>query len=371
MGVCMDKKLFKSIILLITYCIFLIAIIVKIDVLAGVFANGIRILSPLFIGVAIAFVLKRPYKFFLKTYQNTKKRRKINAAAKPLAIVSVYVLFIGVITGIVAFIIPQIVDSVKLLYDNLGNYASNFEAFVNGVSDYLKVDTIDLSSLEATLVKVPDILGGLVTGLMPQIFNFTSGFIHQTINIVIGFILSIYLLVERERIKRQVAEILKAYTKQSFETKTKKVFGVIDDTFTKFVSGQITEAFILGILCFIGMLIFRIEYPMLISVMIGTTSLIPVVGAIIGLIPSIFILLMIEPVQALWFLVFIIVLQQLEGNLIYPKVVGGSIGLPALWVLLAIIVGGGLFGIIGMLLGVPTMSVIYQLVREDVNTRLN
>lgn len=366
----MNKKMIKSLLLLITYCVLLLVIIVKIDVVIGAIGKGIHMLTPIFIGIAIAFVLNRPYNFFLVQYSKVFKKKKLAKMPRPLALATVYILFIGIIAGILTFIIPQLSDSIKLLYVNMGDYSRNLEALALRIADYFQLSNIDLSSLDATIEKLPEVATGLVTGLMPRIFDFTTGFVTSTINIIIGFILSVYLIADKSRLKRQATHILHAYLPIKLATRITKVTRLSSETFTRFVSGQMTEAIILGVLCFIGMLIFGFEYPILISFIIGITSLIPVVGSIIGLIPSLFILLMIEPLHAVWFLVFILLLQQLEGNFIYPKVVGGSIGLPPLFVLLAIIVGGGLFGVLGMLLGVPTLSVFYQLIKEDVNTRL-
>lgn len=366
----MEKKMFKSIMLLITYCLLLIVVIVKIDLFIGIINKGILIMIPIFIGIAIAFVLNRPYNFLLEKYMILFKKKKETKLIKSLALATVYILFIIILGGIIAFIIPQLVDSVQLLILNMGDYGKNLEKFANNSAKYLKLDSLDLSRLEESINKIPVIVGGFLTGLMPRIFDFTSNLVNAVINIVIGFILSVYLIADKDRLKRQFSKIIQAYLPLKFAEKFIKVVKITSKTFTKFVSGQITEAIILGSLCFLGMLLFGFEYSVLISILIGITSLVPIVGSIIGLIPSLFILLMIDPTHALWFLGFIILLQQLEGNLIYPKVVGGSIGLPPIWVMLAIIIGGGLFGVIGMLIGVPTASVMYQLLKDDTNKRI-
>ena len=366
----MDKKVMKNIFLLITYFILLLVAVVKIDFLIGIIIKSIQIMWPIFIGVTIAFILNRPYNFFFKKYSELFKKNKPTKIIRPLALTTVYILFIGIITGIVTFIIPQLSDSIQILYINMSDYGRNLETFALNIADYLKLDSLDLSSLDSTIEKLPDIAAGFVTGLMPRIFDFTTSFVTILINIIIGFVLSIYLLADKERLKTQFIRIFHSYLSLRVAKRLIEILRITNETFTKFVSGQFTEAFILGILCFIGMLVFGFEYPILISVIIGITSLIPIVGSIIGLIPALFILLMIEPMQAVWFLLFIVLLQQIEGNFIYPKVVGDSVGLPPIWVLLAIIIGAGLFGVLGMLIGVPTVSVIYQLVKDDTNTKL-
>ncbi|NMA82898.1 MAG: AI-2E family transporter [Epulopiscium sp.] len=365
----MDKKTFKSILFLITYCILLVVMIVKIDVLIAIFTKTIGILAPLFIGFAIAFVLNKPYNFFLDKYVNAFSKKKWPKISKPLALTTVFLLFIGIISGIVGFIIPQLFQSINLVYENIGGYSTRLQNFAFDVIEYLRLDSIDLSGLETTIAKIPDMVGNVLKGIVPRVFDFTTSFISASIDIILGFILSIYLLADKENLKRQFADVLQAYVPVKFRKKLMNVLGITNEVFTSFVSGQLIEAMILALLCFAGMLIFNFQYPILISVIIGITNLIPIVGPIIGMIPALFILVMIEPIQALWFILFAVVLQQIEGNLIYPRVVGNSVGLPALWVMLAIIVGGGLFGILGMLLGVPTASVMYQLIKHDVNQR--
>lgn len=367
----MDKKKIRSIMFLITYGIILVLIIVKFDLVIQMLAKGLSIAIPIFIGFSIAFILKRPYNFLIKVYEHSIKNEKLVKAAKPLALASVYLLFFGVVTLILAFVIPQFTDSVRLLYKNMDDYGRNLENLIMNVAEYLKLDNFDMSKLDSALGQVPDLVSGFATGLMPKIFDFTTNFLSTVINIVIGFVLSVYLLADKRHLKSQFYDAINAYLPQEVGEKLLKVLQLSNETFTKFISGQLTEAVILGVLCFIGMLIMGFEYPILISVIIGITSLIPIVGSIIGLMPALFILLMIEPIQALWFLLFIIVLQQIEGNFIYPKVVGGSIGLPPLWVLLGIIIGGGLFGVLGMLLGVPALSVIYQLLKEDIHAKVH
>lgn len=367
----MDKKMFKSIMLLITFTIFIAAAVMKIDYVIIGLKSIFRIMTPLFIGMAIAFILSKPYDFFFSLYNHWLSDKKMVKFQKPLAMLTVYILFIGIVNAIVAFIIPQFSDSVKLLLENIGDYSKNIELYATRISNYMKIEHIDINTINTTIEQLPEFVSTFFSGLLPKIFDFTTSFVRALVNILIGLILSVYILADKTKLKRQSSKIIRAYVEKRKADRIIHIASITSETFSRFVVGQFTEAFILGSLCFIGMLIFNFDYPVLISVMIGVTSLIPVVGAIIGLIPSLFILLMIDPMQAVWFLVFLIILQQIEGNLIYPKVVGESIGLPALWVLSAIIIGGGLFGILGMLLGVPAVSVMYQLLKKDVKAKLN
>ncbi len=190
------------------------------------------------------------------------------------------------------------------------------------------------------------------------------------VNTVIGLIVSIYLLSSKETLCRQVKRMTYAFLPRRVADECVEVCQLISQCFSNFVSGQLMEACILGLLCFIGMRIFRFEYAFLISLLVGVSAIVPVVGAFIGTIPAVFLLFLVEPMQAVWFIVFIVVLQHIEGNLIYPKVVGESVGLPSLWVLMGIVVGGGLGGILGMLLGVPLFTVISKLLSQVTQQRL-
>ena len=188
-------------------------------------------------------------------------------------------------------------------------------------------------------------------------------------NIVLGLIFALYLLLDKNRLVRQIKKVSGKYIPSKIHSKVSHVLEVVNDSFRRFIVGQCTEAVILGTLCTIGMMILKLPYAAMIGALIAFTALIPIVGAFIGAGVGAFLILMESPMKALIFLIFIIVLQQLEGNLIYPKVVGSSIGLPGIWVLAAVTVGGGVMGIWGMLIGVPVAAAVYRLVREAVNKK--
>jgi predicted PurR-regulated permease PerM len=355
----MNKDLFKSYILLITYSILLIATIVKIDLVFWSIARIFAVLSPIFIGIALAFILNRPFEFFKKIYERIGKKSVV-----PMSIVTVYLLLSGVATAIVAFLIPQLLDSLNLFYNSLGKYSIQLHSLSKVIIEILRVNNFVANNIDAFFNGLPAISSDILSQIFPRLLDITTSAVTSIFNIILGIILSVYILADKDRIRRQVLAILDTYFENKVTNKIKYLFNICNKTFDRFVIGQLTEALILGILCFIGLVIFRFNYPLLISVIIAVTSLIPVAGVVIGAVPSIFILFMAEPIQALWFILYIIVLQLFESNFIYPRVVGDSIGLPALWVLLAIVVGGGLMGVLGILLSVPIASVIYHLIKE-------
>ena len=201
--------------------------------------------------------------------------------------------------------------------------------------------------------------------------NITTSIVAAMVDIVLGIVFAVYLLSQKEKLGKQAKKSTRAILGDERSKRFLDITSLANKVFTKFVTGQVTEACIIGVLCFIGMLIFRMPYAAIISVLVGFTALIPIFGAFIGTGIGAFLILLESPIKAIWFVLFIIVLQQLEGNLIYPRVVGKSVGLPPIWVLAAVTIGGGLFGIPGMLFGVPVCSVMYVLFKEFVNKQNN
>lgn len=311
---------------------------------------------PLFIGAAIAFVMNIPAMRLRKLWRRIYKKAG-ERTLTTLSVATAYILLLGVIAGIMWIIVPQLISSVKLFFDNFDEYYNNFIGYCERLE---KRDTLGIFSalrkaLEGFSRSLPDMLEkAAVKG---------SDIVGSVARLLIGFVFSIYILSDKENIRKGISLIVKKYSGERYETVCRR-YRMVYDTFSRFVVGQISEAIILGVLCYIGMKIFRFEYALLISTIIGVTALIPVVGAIVGTVPSALLIFLISPVRAIWFVVFIIVLQQLENNLIYPKVVGKNLGIPPVLVLLAIMLGAGIGGAAGILLGVPLMSLGYAILQE-------
>ena len=204
---------------------------------------------------------------------------------------------------------------------------------------------------------------------MNTTFNVTASIVSVVVDIVLGVAFSLYVLAQKETLGRQFKKIIYALFNQQKADRLLDLTRLTDGVFTKFVTGQLTEAVIIGVLCFIGMLIFRMPYALVISVLVGFTALIPIFGALFGTAVGAFLILLESPVKAFWFVIFIIILQQLEGNLIYPRVVGKSVGLPGIWVLVAVTVGGSAMGIGGMLFAVPVATVLYVIFKEYIQKK--
>ena len=331
---------------------------------------------PLLLGAGIAYVVN-----ILMRFYETHIFRKCN---RPLflklrrggCMVAAYLTILVIVGLIVGLIVPELIRAVQLLLNETpalidrlyGELMKNPE-----IAQYLPNAEANLGELGADwqqlLTRVLEWLGGGWNGLMNSVVATVSGVFSGAVTLVMGFMFSFYILYGKEKLGRQVRRLMRTYLKPAWCERTFYVLNVLDDSFHRYVVGQCTEAVILGMLCMLGMLAFGFPYATMIGALVGATALIPIAGAYIGAGVGAILILTVSPVEALLFLVFIVVLQQLEGNLIYPRVVGSQLGLPALWVLAAITVGGNVMGIGGMLLAVPLTTAIYRLVRENMRKR--
>ncbi|MGG7096900.1 AI-2E family transporter [Clostridium sardiniense] len=364
----------KPYILLSTYIIVLAYVVLNISTVWTFFGKILGILSPFLTAIGIAFVLNIPMRlledkvfFFM---DNLKKFPFLKSFKRPISIVVTLLLVVGLLATLITFIIPQLITSVSTLIDSVPSYVKSFEELVtNNLGSIAGFDKIWSDIMNAW----KDIFGFASQFLgftINHIFNLTVSITSGVINFFLSIVFAIYMLSSKELLIFQCKKFLYAHFKKRHANKILKVGRVANETFQRFIGGQCTEAVIIGTLCCIGMLILRIPYALLIGFIVGITSLIPIFGAFIGTIPSALIILIINPIKAIIFLIFIIVLQQVEGNLIYPKVVGNSIGLSAIWVMFAMLVGGSLLGFLGLLLGIPLFAVIYKLIRENTNKRI-
>lgn len=369
----MDKRLLKSILLIITYAVVLVIALARLDVVLGAVRYVLGLFRPLIIGFALAFILNRPCHFFFRLYRRALGKTPAAGAARPLAVVTSYVALVLVVTGVFSFVLPKLAESIQTFILNLSGYISNVQGWLNQLADYFHLDmqTLDLSRLNQTLENLLKQALGFLSSLGPQLLEFTTGIVSLVVTGVLALVFSIYMLSGKEKLLSQCRRVLRAYVPAKIADPLTDVVHLTSDTFTRFVTGQLIEACILGGLCTVGMLFIQPDYAPLIGVTIGASAIIPVAGAYIGAMLSAVLLLMVSPLKALIFLVFLVILQQIEGNVIYPKVVGSSIGLPGIWVLAAVTVGGGLLGLEGVLFSVPVASVLYTLLRRDVHKRLD
>lgn len=383
----LNKQNMRRIIFIIIFILFgLWAVQNTKDVLNGI-AFIFKLLGPFILGFAIAFVLNVPLSFFerifakkvSKTRVNTKKNRekdrKYNRNLRVLSIVLSMLLLFLVIVLVMFLVLPELVNTFEVFKQNIPSMFSRIqikaeELMINypNVVNKIKQINPDWKHVEIT---TDDFLKDGFANIISTSVNFIISAISSVVSFIVAIIFAIYMLYQKEKLSEQFLKILYAYFPKKKSDYIVKIGKTASSTFTKFIGGQLMEAFILGILCFIGMKILKIPYALTASVLVGLTALIPLIGAFIGTGIAALLIVVVSPLKAVWFIIFIIILQQIEGNIIYPKVVGNSVGLPAIWVMFAVLIGGSCFGIIGMLLSVPVFSIIYTILKESVNNRLS
>ena len=369
----MNTGLFRKMLLLITYAVALVVVIVKIDVILDWGAGVLLAFRPIFIGFAIAFILNRPCNFFARLYARGLGKQG-ERFARPLAVVTAYVMLFAVVGVLISLVVPELTRSIQRFVGNMNTYASNLQQVLDYITQRFSLENLAQLNLSS---KINEILGNALkqvlnalTGTVPHLISATSTLVSAVVTTVISIVFSVYMLSGGPKLTAQCRRLVVAYLPESISTPLLDVVRLTADTFTKYVSGQLIEACILGSLCFVGMVALRFDYAPLISVIIGVSALIPVAGAYIGAVLAALLLAMISPMKAFWFLVFLAVLQQLEGNLIYPRVVGTSLGLPGIWVLAAVTVGSSLMGFVGLVVSVPITAVVYTILKQDLRRRL-
>lgn len=379
----MSKKKFKQ-------TVALIAIGILFYVIAGNFvfvwqAIGtiLTVAMPFIIGFCIAFLINKPYVFFSeKVFKSFEKNKFtfVRKAQKPLSLVLAYMIVLGIIVFLICIIIPQLIASFNMLAENFSNYAETFKVWLVDVSKtYLHIELKednDLFTMINNLVKIitgeelKNYFTNLANTFGPDIFDTAMQFTTNLYNIGMGIVTSIYFLGCKEKLIFQTKKFIVAVMPERALPKIFEIAELTNKMFGRYVYGRIIDSLIMGMLCFIGMSIFGFEYSLLISVVVGITNIIPVFGPFIGAVPSILILLIVNPLEAVWFTVFIFALQQVDGNIIGPKVVGSSIGISGFWIMASVIIGGGLFGVVGMFIAVPVFAIFYVLIGGAINNKL-
>lgn len=355
----------KNMIILVTYIAGLILCLIYFETILGFIGNLIGIIRPFIIGFVLAFIFNIPMKYFIKKLPiDNEKIRKVVSAILSVLVVLVVVFII------IMVVLPQVIENVKMLIDNLPEIFGQIEEWIN-----LFLKEVNVSS--DIMVKIDEFQKGLgqtvlgkLTTWVPSIALGVSHFTTGIVNLFMGFVMAIYMLFSKDKLLRQVKRVSQAFLSEKQYHHANEVARLTSSTFENFLAGQLTESVIIGVLCYIGCIILDIPYASIAAVVIGFTNIIPYFGPIIGAFISSVLILFVSPMKAVIFLIFSTLLQQFESNLIYPHVVGSSVGLSALWVLFAVSAGGGLFGIPGMIFGLPTFSVIYELLRRWTNYRL-
>lgn len=338
------------------------------DLLGGFIGLAIGASFPIVLGCALAFILNIPMSFFEKRYCPGDTRPLIVKSRRIVCLVMALCSVVALVALLLLLVVPELVNCVSLVVarvpdtlTQLGNALSQAEWLAPEIASYLVgINWQDL---------INQIIGAAWAGV-GNVANMAAGVISSVISVttsvVMAFILALYILLGKERLARQFKALGRRYVKRSWRETIRHVADVLDDCFHGYIVGQCTEAVILGTLCAVGMAIFRFPFAAVVGATVGFTALIPVVGAYIGGAVGFLLILTVEPIQAVLFLVYLVCLQQFEGNVIYPKVAGRAMGLPPVWVMCTVIIGGGMGGILGMVLGIPLASAAYRLLKEDV-----
>lgn len=339
----------------------------------GFFLLLLGIMTPFLWGSALAFIINVPMRFFEnKVFMKIKHLNKFPTLCRILALVVTLALIVLVIYLVISMLVPEISSTIETIIQGLPKAIERLNAFMVekgfDLGDYLQTNIIgnNPDQIRDRIGQVLDMaLKGVVysTGIIGSMY---SGLLQFCFTLMFTF----FILFSKERLGKQFVKVGYAYLPEKKVDRYREVANLTQRTFSSFITGQCLEALILGVLFFIAMSIFKMPYVLLISVIITVTALIPVIGAWIGCFVGAVLILMVNPMQALGFAIMFIVIQQLEGNLIYPHVMGNAIGLPSIWVLLAVVLGDGLMGVLGMLLFIPLTSIVYTLFREKVNARI-
>ena len=346
-------------------CIAFYLLLNNLNYFVGGIGKFINILSPFAGGVVIAYILDPVVKLF---YHKLFKEKK---GIRWLAILLAYLVAILLIVLLAWLVIPQIVNSIAMLFTNFPSYIQGIQDVLTMIQDRFGVDLSQATKmLDDSEAMVKEVYS-LASSAMPQIVASIGSVASNFVSTFTSLAASIYMLADKKHLLHQLRTLAHAFLPEKVAENTLRICHYANVNFTSFFIGKIIDSAIIGVITFVAMTILRLDFAVLISVFIGITNIIPVFGPFIGAIPSIFILLLVDPIQAVIFGVLILVIQQLDGNFIGPKILGSSIGISALWILFSIVVGGDLFGIVGMVVGVPVFATLYGLAQEFVHYTLD
>ena len=365
-GVKIDYKKILEIVLIGIGCYWALN---NFQIILDIFNSILAVILNFLLGIMIAFILNVLMIRIEKILSRFILDKKYTSFKRVISIIVSLLIVIGVIGIIITLIIPELTNAIKVIVKSFPETFEQLQVWINQNGNSFPqletwINSVDLNSIASELSGLFKI--GL-TGMLGSTVDVISMFFTSILNLVVGIVFALYILMSKETLKRQSHKLIDAYIPKRISVKLLEVGTLARTTFSNFVIGQTVEAFILGTLCAVGMAVLNLPYAPMVGSLVGITAFVPIVGAFIGGGIGAFMILTVDPMQALIFIIFLVVLQQLEGDLIYPRVVGSSVGLPSIWVLFAVTVGGGLWGITGMLFSVPVLSVVYALIKGHVN----
>lgn len=385
----LDRKNVRIILLIITFAVVLYTVAQNLAAIYGAVATVWNVFGVVITGLAMAFVLNVPLKLFENRvfYGMSEDRRPyVRKMRRPVSLVCALVVTLGVIVILIAVILPQLTATVAEVASQLPDYINSV---VQWLRDFLSGFGITVDALEDFSVDWEQVFSDLTTYLkegsanvlesaasagssvVSTVTDVGGSVISTVMNTFLGLIVAVYVLAQKERIGHFMKRCIDAFLPHRASSAISRIASMASETFSNFVAGQFTDSCILGVLCYVCMRIFRFPYPEVISVVIGVTSLVPMVGSFIGEVIGALLILIVSPIKALLFIVMVLAIQQVDGAFIYPRIVGKSVGLPGVAVFCAVIVGGNVAGVLGSLLGVPVCALLYALLREAVDARQN
>lgn len=377
MGFHLDKETMRKIKELIVFTIVILIALWNYTLIFGALKFLVNIIFPFLMGGAIAFVLNVPMSFLERNIfkqDKLKQKKRLQKASRPLSLVLTILIVLSTIALVMFVVIPELGTTFALLGKSIQQFMPKVvrqaeELFNNNKEVVALLGSLDMDWQEM-LNGIAAFFKNGAGNVLDSTFSVAKNIVSSVATFFIAFVFACYILLQKEKLRVQVRKILYAYLPEKKVGTVLAVCSLAYKTFSNFLTGQCVEALILGLMFFVTMSVIRLPYALLVGILIAFTALIPIFGAFIGCVVGAFLILMVAPVKALIFVVMFLVLQQIEGNLIYPKVVGNSVGLPSIWVLAAVSIGGSLMGVVGMLVFIPLVSVVYTIFRGDVYRRL-
>ncbi len=373
----LNKNNVRQLMKLIVFTILIFLGVAHLDDIGSFLGVCIGIISPFLIGAGIAFILNAPMSFFEKCFEELKSQSKgsvVEKIAKPISLLLAILFVVGVVSLVLFVVMPELIPTITGMGSAIEKSLVNFQVYLmkvfednSQIEEWLRSIQIDWSTI---LQGITNFLTNGAGSVLSSTMSVAMSIISGTMTAFIAFVFACYLLLQKQTLKRQFKLVLKALLQEKTEAYVLHVCRLTYKTFSSFLTGQCIEAVILGVIFFVLMSVLKFPYALLVGVLVGFTALIPMFGAFFGCGVGAFLILMENPRQAFVFVIMFLVVQQLEGNLIYPKVVGTSIGLPSIWVLVAVTIGGSLMGVLGMLLFIPMASVMYSLLRDWLKGRI-
>ena len=370
-----------TVIAIFSACIMIFFFLLRLDIIVRFFGKATEAVQSIIYGLVIAFILRPVASFWqekIEAYlhrrfpnEEEKKKKKHHIVAKGISVGIAMLIALLVIATVIGMIGPRVVDSIKNVVASSSGFLEKIEQWAYGLQDkHPELFSAGGEAYQKALEYLEDWVNtdrlGWMNTLVTGFTTYVIGFFSSLMNWVLGLIVAIYALAERESFDGQAKKMVYAFLPVENANVVIAIARKTNQVFSGFISGKLIDSLIIGVLCFVGLSVLRMPYTLLISVIVGVTNVIPFFGPYVGAVPSAFLILLVNPIQCLYFIIFILVLQQIDGNIIGPKILGDSTGLSAFWVIFSILLFGGLFGFVGMVIGVPTFAVIYYLIKSGV-----